>query len=277
MKKVLSISLLTFICSLSISFSNDKKEANAYSTSGLPTTIDLNDCSSNEIETYYSSLSSLSSEERSGQNLLKNLKTILSTNQKYYSYDSSNNNIWKMYEITDRDWEKSPASEISGYDSSTNKITEYTYNDTSNTIYVHSLYTNRDVDNLATAYGNHNQNEWGINREHIWPKSLGFDTAISGNTGGARGDPMHLWSGNGKINNLHLNYPYGNVDKNIEYTDGSSYYSYVSNSTSISSPDGRISKPISLTVTSIVALNPSYKPVPVIVTLSTISVNFDGV
>lgn len=246
MKKVLPLVILSLICSLSVAFINNEKEVNAYSIATLSTSIDLNDCTSSEIASYYSSLSTLSSEERSGQNLLKNLKTILSANQKYYSYDSSGERIWQIYEISDRDWNKSPASEISGYDSSTNKITGYSYGNTSPTIYVHSLYTNRDVDNLATAYGNHDQKEWGINREHIWPKSLGFDTTISGSTGGARGDPMHLWSGNGKINNMHSNYPYGNVDKSITYIDGANYYSYVSNNylgTSLSKGTGTVFEP----------------------------------
>lgn len=52
-------------------------KADAYSSSSLPTTIDLNDNSESEIRNYYSSLNSLSASERQGDNLLKNLKNIL--------------------------------------------------------------------------------------------------------------------------------------------------------------------------------------------------------
>ena len=95
----------------------------AYSTSGLPTTINLNDSDVETIRNYYSNLNSLSESERTGTNLLKNLKPILKNGQQYFKYDGGN--LWAMYEITDRDWAKSPASAIPGYDASTNKITNY--------------------------------------------------------------------------------------------------------------------------------------------------------
>ena len=66
------------------------KGAEAYNaTTSLPTTIDLNDSTSSEIRSYYSSLNGLSSSELKGTNLLKNLKPILKNNQTYYSYDYS--------------------------------------------------------------------------------------------------------------------------------------------------------------------------------------------
>ena len=192
-----------------IASSNDVKEADAYNrTTPLPTTIDLNDTSAANIRSYYSSLNPLSTSERQGTNLLKNLKTILMNGQKYYSYDTGGEDIWKIYEIIDRDWELSPASNISGYNANTNKITGYTYN-TSNP-YIHALYVNRDVENQTTAWDDHQQTQWGINREHIWPKSQGFN---ANGAGGARGDPMHLWAGNGRVNGTeHNNYPYGFVN-----------------------------------------------------------------
>ena len=191
------------------------QEAKAYDyISTLPTTIDLNDSTSNEIRSYYSSLNNLSANERKGQNLLKNLKNVLSNGQKYYSYDDNYGNIiWQLYEITDRDWAKSPASttQYGSYNSSTNKITNYQYgtnSDSKNNPYLHSLYINRDVNNEVRAWGAHNQSGWGINREHVWPKSQGFNN--SGH-GGARGDPMHLIAGNGYVNEVHSNYCYGYV------------------------------------------------------------------
>lgn len=208
--------------------SNSNKSADAYSTSTLPTTIDLNDTSAANIRSYYSSLNSLATSQRQGTNLLKNLKTILKSGQKYYSYDSGNA-IWQIYEISDRDWSKSPASSTTygTYNSSTNKITGYTYGTGSgssakNNPYIHALYINRDVTNQTTAWGNHNQDQWGINREHVWPKAEGFETS---GAGGARGDPMHLMAGNGYANNIHSNYYYGYVKTSSSYTDCGSKYS----------------------------------------------------
>ena len=219
---------------------NEKEElVDAYTVEDLPTTIDLNDTSEANIRNYYSSLNVLSQSERQGTNLLKNLKTILKNGQKYYSYDDDNGKyIWQMYEITDRDWEKSPASNTvyGTYNSSTNKITGYTYgtslSNTKNNPYLHALYVNRDVNNEVRAWDNHNQDQWGINREHIWAKSHGIDDDSSlSPTGGARGDPMHLWSGNGYVNgfDFHSNYFFGFVDKSKTYSDAGSTYSNLSN------------------------------------------------
>ena len=111
-----------------LAFNKPMKQVSAYSISTLPTTIDLNDCTASEIKNYYSDLIGQDSDELKGLNLLKNLKPILKKNQKYYSYDYEGSNIWKMYEIIDRDWVKSPASSTTygTYNSSTNKITGYT-------------------------------------------------------------------------------------------------------------------------------------------------------
>ena len=113
MKKLIIPALAVSVLSLASAFvavkSNSYQPVSAYSIANLPTTIDLNDCTDEEIRSYYSGLNSLNESERTGTNLLKNLKPILSNNQKYYSYDS-NTKIWQMYEISDRDWVKSPAS-----------------------------------------------------------------------------------------------------------------------------------------------------------------------
>ena len=207
------------------------EEVSGYSISELPTTIDLNDTSAANIRSYYSSLNSLTQNERKGNNLLKNLKTILKNGQKYYSYDvSSGLPIWQMYEITDRDWSKSPASAITygSYNASTKTITNYVYgsnSDYKNDPYVHALYCNRNVTNEAKAWGDHTQSNWGINREHVWAKAEGFEAS---GEGGARGDPMHLMAANGYANNIHSNYFFGYVDTTSSYTDCGSSYSYTS-------------------------------------------------
>ena len=222
--KVLKISAaLSLLLGVPLLVLSNKKasKTDAYSASSLPTTIDLNDTSAANIRSYYSTLNNLSTSERQGNNLLKNLKTILKNGQKYYSYESGEN-VWKMYEITDRDWDKSPASSISGYNSSTKKITGYSYN--TSDPYIHALYVNRDVNNQTTAWSDHQQTQWGINREHVWPKAEGFD---SSGAGGARGDPRHLMAGNGYANNIHSNYYYGYV-KSSGATDCGSKYSNLS-------------------------------------------------
>ena len=209
-----------------ISFSRlEVKKAEAYDTSVLPTTINLNDCTDDEVRNYYSDLNSLDENERKGTNLLKNLKSILKNGQKYYSYDTESNGlkIWQIYEIADRDWAKSPASEISGYDSLTNTITGYSYGTSATKSgtnpYIHALYVDRSVDNNVRAWAqtdttttSHGKNaEWCIDREHIWPKSQGFNNDDEG-VGGARGDPMHLWPGDSDVNSsIHSNYYYGYV------------------------------------------------------------------
>lgn len=231
MKKSLRFVTLGGILALSIpaflALSQNTKSVSAYNASSLPTTIDLNDTAASNIRSYYSSLNNLSQSERQGTNLLKNLKTILKNGQKYYSYENGTS-IWQMYEITDRDWAKSPASSTTygTYNSTTNKITDYTYGTSSssskNNPYIHALYINRDVNNQTTAWDDHDQDEWGINREHVWPKAEGFD---SKGAGGARGDPMHLMAGNGYSNNIHSNYYYGYVKTSDSYTDCGSKFS----------------------------------------------------
>ena len=218
----------------------DTYKVEAYdSTTTLPTTIDLKDNTASEIRNYYSSLNSLVESERRGTNLLKNLKPILANNQVYYSYDYSYGTVvWQLYEIVDRDWEKSPATELGSYGTynpSTNKITNYQYgtsnsNSKSNP-YLHALYVNRNVDNQARAWGDHTQNGWGINREHVWAKSHGMGSDDDSSTsGGARGDIMHLWSGNGYVNGFdyHGNLFYGFVNKNSSYSDAGNTQSYLS-------------------------------------------------
>ena len=219
-----------------ISHKESSNEAEAYDPAGsLPSTIILNDNTPTEIRNYYSSLNSLSESERSGDNLLKNLKTILKNNQQYFVYDDSSS-IWKIYEIADRDWDKSPASSTTygTYDATTNTLKNYQYGSNSNPKndpYVHALYVNRNVENQTKAWGDHTQTNWGINREHVWPKAEGFEDDSSdpiSTFGGARGDPMHLMAGNGYANNIHSNYFYGYVNKSKSYTDCGNSYSFTS-------------------------------------------------
>lgn len=226
MKRMKKFALLVSVPLMlgTVTFINKNKTiaVEAYDASSLPTTIDLNDYSDNDIRSYYSNLNELNESERRGTNLLKNLKPILKNNQKYYNYDSGDN-IWKMYEITDRDWKKSPKENIEGYNASTNTITGYTYK--VDNPYIHALYVNRTVENQTQA-NDHTQKYWGINREHIWPKGAGFNGS---GDGGARGDAMHLWAGNGRVNgSYHNDYYYGYVDRTKDHIDAKDYATYLS-------------------------------------------------
>lgn len=231
-KKALGISLILSGFALTLGAflipSSKVEESHGYSATSVPTTnIDLNDSSDSVIRSYYSSLNNKTQSELQGTNLLKNLKTILKNGQKYFSYDSGNG-VWQMYEITDRDWEKSPASAISGYNPSTNKISSYTYGTSTSSKgtnpYIHALYHNRNVANQATAWDSHGKRDyaWTIEREHIWPKSQGFEAS---GQGGARGDPFELQAADGTSNGMHSNLFYGYVDKSQNYNDAGSTHS----------------------------------------------------
>ena len=210
-----------------------KTVASEYETNTVPTTIDLNDTTEANKRSYYSALNDLSTSDRQGTNLLKNLKPILKNGQKYFSYGSSGTTaVWQAYEITDRDWEKSPASKIDGYNANTGIITGYTYGESNSkpgsNPYIHALYVNRNADNQTQAWGDHTQTNYGFQQEHVWAKAHGFEDTSKKT--GARGDLMHLMAGNGRVNGAtgHSNYYYGYVDKTQTYTDGGNTYSYLS-------------------------------------------------
>ncbi|MCR5079389.1 MAG: endonuclease [Bacilli bacterium] len=209
----------------------DVTYASDYPKSILPSTIYLDDSSESDIRSYYSDLDG---KNLNGNDLLKALKPILSNGQKYHSYDVSGGaDIWKMYEITDRDWDLSPADKTTTghYDAETNTITNYQYGTGSSNVgsnpYVHTLYHNRgEADGNVKAWDLHGK-DGGTDREHIWPKSRGFDDDATGKYG-ARGDIMHLWSGDHSVNSyLHNNLSYGFVNPDHISKDGASYASYL--------------------------------------------------
>ena len=241
MKKIFVLSMLSLLA-VGTGCSSEAKPLQALEVSGcnystsLPTTINLNDSTESEIRAYYSSLNSLSESERQGTNLLKNLKPIL-FNMNYFSYD----NVWKIYEITDREWSLSPASEIEygTYNASNKTFTDYVYgtsaSNSKNNPYLHDLYKNRDENGQTIeagrikAWENHGKTSGGTDREHIWCQSRGFK-ADSGASGPAGTDVHHLWAGDSRTNqSLHNNNPYGYVDKTKDYTDGTKYLSYIAN------------------------------------------------
>ena len=225
---VLTASVLACGAFLGVENNKVKRAEASYSTTTPTRNIDLNDCSDTEIKNYYSNSSV---DGKSGSQLLAALKERLKNGQQYFSYDSGGTNIWKVYEIADRDWNLSPANEISGYNATTNKISNYTYGSSASNSgsnpYIHALYVDREMTNQIRAWAlsgtsttsHGGNNEWCIDREHIWAKAHGFPEKVSGvETGrdaGAAGDLMHLWPGDSGVNSaLHNDYYYGYVDKN---------------------------------------------------------------
>ena len=193
-----------------------------YSSSVPNKNITLKDNTEEEIRSYYSSLNSLGALELRGTNLLKNLKPILQ-NFTYYSYDA----VWKIYEITDREWTLSPATSdtygSTSYDASTATYSTYSYGSSAsnpgNDPYVRTLYRNRDSNGVTLEaarikeWGKHDGTDNATNREHVWCQSRGFK-ASKGAEGPAGTDVHHLISGDAYVNQQpHNNTPYGFVDR----------------------------------------------------------------
>lgn len=229
MRRSIRLLLIGMIASLAVPaflYVGNVKETHGYSATKAPKSLDFNDATPEQIKAYYNDLNSKVASERQGTNLLKNLKPILKNGQQYFTYDNKNDDtVWQAYEILDRDWSKSPASAISGYNAQTKTVSNYTYGTSSSSPgsnpYIHALYVKRTISNPKRAWTSHSADETGINREHIWPKSQGMN---SSGAGGARGDLHHLWAADPSANSTHGNYYYGYVDKSKKYTKTEAAY-----------------------------------------------------
>lgn len=202
--------LLSLLLMSSISINNNLKQVNAAS---LPNSIILNDNTEEEIRNYYSSFLNLEENELRGENLLKNLKPILSQNNVFYSYDT----VSDIYKITDRNWESSPASELDStygnYDVNNNKIINYSYKDNP---YIFHYYVDRDYqkDN-PIKYKEEGASSVSFDKEHIWAKSHGFGLEGNAVVRGAGTDLHNLVAANPSVNSsAHNNYSYGYVKDN---------------------------------------------------------------
>ena len=181
-------------------------------SSSLPTTIYLNDNSESDIRNYYSGLNNLAIAQRSGTNLLKNLRTIIHEDITYYPYGSINSTgVTIIYTITDRDWVNSPATSVVGgtYNSNTNTITNYSHiNEKNNNPYIKMLYIDYEHSGPTRFLYN---SEASFDKEHVWSQSHGFKAA-SGATGPAGTDLHHLIAGEKTVNqDYHSNWSYGEV------------------------------------------------------------------
>jgi len=189
----------------------------------LPTSLNLSDCSDEEIQTYYSSLNGKSEDELSGTNLLKNLKGIIRNGVQYFSYDQDTS----IFVITDRDWTNSPATSLPGtYNPSTETVTGYSHSsDISSNPYIHMAYCDYSVKD-KTRYsgdGDVSTSTKSFDNEHAWSQSHGF-SASGDNSTGAGSDLHHLIAGTQYGNRtLHSNYSYGFVKTN-DWSDASKTY-----------------------------------------------------
>ena len=199
-----------FVLSTSIKKVDQKVEA-----LDKPTTINLKDTEEEDVRNYYSYLTTLPDSERRGTNLLKNLKYILVNNPsnpskpaQYYSYAQ----VREIYQITDRNWYKSPAEDIEGYDSENETITGYAYNEDPYTYFYYrddnfSENAHRLKDKVTSKEGTQ---QTLLNQEHIWSKSHGFSEA--GGVVNAGTDLHHLVAADVAGNKWgHSNYAYGYV------------------------------------------------------------------
>ena len=216
-KRTLGISLVlsAFALTLGAFLIPSKSASKAYSisySSSLPTTIKFKDNTDQEIQQYYASLNNLAPTQRSGTNLLKNLRDIIHDDITYYPYGSIGSaGVTQIYTITDRDWTNSPISSISSgtYDSVNNKITGYDHAaEKDNNPYITMLYVDY-TRNGPTRFLN--GTAASFDKEHVWSQSHGFK-ADSGATGPAGTDLHHLIAGEKAVNQqYHSNYTYGNV------------------------------------------------------------------
>ena len=241
-KSLITLPLLLAIAASPLAVPKAYRQAQAISsykiaTSGsptlvttLPTTIDLNPVDPSEIKNYYSSITSLSENERKGTNLLKNLKSIL-YDMNYFKYGGiSSPGVTYIYTITDRDWEHSPASAITTgtYDSTTNQITNFNHkNEVTADPYVKMLYV--DYTQQSTTKFKKDASNPNFDKEHVWCQSRGFKGGGEGEDaamGPAGTDLHHLIAGDSYVNqSIHNDNPYGFVN----VSSGSGNLSYTAN------------------------------------------------
>lgn len=163
--------------------------------------IDLSDTSDADVISYYSGV-----EGKEGDDLKSTLNSIISSDTSAISESK----VWDWMKITDRDW--SIGDEVDP--------TTYDFDDDTN-YFFRNLYASYNGDESRAI--NRSMNTSGsvlVDREHCWPKSLGFKSSTSSTFVKPAGtDLHHLMASDHNNNNKHSNYPYGNVDTDKDYTD----------------------------------------------------------
>jgi|LSQX01.1.fsa_nt_gb endonuclease I len=186
-KKLLITSLLLTLVGVSASF-KPILQVEALSARS----INITNASTSTVRSYYSGLNSLSESQRKGDALLTNLKPILKSGHSTFNYAT----VWDWTKVTDRDWSLSPMTQA--------QLNSYNFGDDP---YVKLLY--RSDNGTSTASKHSATHGTVIDREHVWPKSLGN----FGESAPAGTDLHHLILADSKNNQQgHSNYPYGNVN-----------------------------------------------------------------
>lgn len=239
MKPTLLTLLLLGFASVAIEFNSTyPAQALGTYTSSLPSSVNATPVSDSDVRQYYASLNGMATSERQGTNLLKNLKPILSNNSFYYPYT---NIIWRIYNITDRDWIQSPltTSQLNSYYSSVESTEDP---------YWVLLYRNDNY--TPTAAKSSSTKGIIIDREHVWPQSRGFK-APTGAQGPAGTDLHHLMAGDSRNNQQgHSNYPWGDERLKKSGTTGTlignanyNYTGYLWRVTNVNNQDDYVYEP----------------------------------
>ena len=208
-----------------------QRNVDVHSTNFAPDLNEINysQTSQQEVENYYSSLEV----GEKGDELLTDLQNILKVNQEKVNYNSGytegkNSSSWYGYYLYERNWELSPLedSEKNG-DFKTSGIWI-------NVLYVTSpIYIEEHINTKGTTYKYYSaypdtnseiiegtfSGSAGLDREHIFPKSFGFNTKDEDGksndgyqklTAGCDAHNLHAGDRQGNQQG-HNNLPFGNV------------------------------------------------------------------
>lgn len=218
MKKIVSTLLISLSLLFMIFSTKSIKNAEA-STSILNTGKDLGifrDLTSEEIVEYYSDIKT----GTKGEALLESLQPILKKNQiklNYGSGDTTSKN-WNGYYLLERDWQMSPLTE--------DEISSQVYKKSN--LWLNILYSTQSIkfgsvnngtfeyyDNEELKSIAYKNNSVQVDREHVLPKSFGFNGSkdrYKNLTAGCDMQNLHAGEHNGNSTG-HSNYPYGTVVK----------------------------------------------------------------
>lgn len=160
------------------------------SVASIPSSSIFYDHSAEEVKNYYSSLTN----GIKGDNLLSALQPILKNNQKSLPKTEVGSS-WKYFVLLDRDWVKDPLTDSEINDKNwklTNVICRPLYEET-------------------FTFISTNSPGYSVNREHVFPKSHGFqDSSSYAPFAGTDLQNLHMGEANNNQQG-HGDYPYGNV------------------------------------------------------------------
>lgn len=223
---IITISAATFMVVAGVTAFNKHEEVANADVNKSITTIKLKDQTDEEIVSYYSPLNGKSSSELQGENLLKNLKSIINNNVVYQSYDD----VAIAYVVTERNWSVSPQLSNGTYSSDGKTVTGFSHSqEISADPEIHMLYVDYDARN-STKYGDRGDmysSQRIFDQEHVWSQSHGFSTSDEKCITGAGSDLHHLIAGSQFGNRtLHNNYSYGFVGESNFTNEQKSKYVY---------------------------------------------------